>query len=119
MNQQVFISLMMATVISLSQVTDAMPPFPDFERLMERPIIPVQKAQSRTGRTYVNANANAKLNSIWMQFKQTPSKEYETEEHEKISHLVFDMNVVYIEKHNREYDLGQHTYTLESMNTPI
>ncbi|CAH1790413.1 unnamed protein product [Owenia fusiformis] len=51
------------------------------------------------------------LNGHWGQFKDVFRKQYKTDEEFK-RRLVWESNVREIERHNREFDLGMHSYTL-------
>jgi cathepsin L len=49
---------------------------------------------------------------LWDQFKKTHSKTYYSDEHENYRFSVFQSHLDLIEKHNEEYSMGLHTYTL-------
>ena len=49
---------------------------------------------------------------LWNQYKKTHGKVYLSAEHETYRLGVFKANLDLIEKHNNEYSMGMHTYTL-------
>lgn len=49
---------------------------------------------------------------LWNKFKKTHNKSYLSEEHETYRYEIFKKNLDLIEKHNNEYSMGLHTYTL-------
>lgn len=49
---------------------------------------------------------------LWDKFKKTHGKEYFSEEHESFRYEIFKSNLDLIEKHNEEYSMGLHSYTL-------
>lgn len=49
---------------------------------------------------------------IWKMFKDKYVKVYNTIEDEAIRRAIFNENIMEVQKHNLEYDLGMHTYTL-------
>ena len=49
---------------------------------------------------------------LWNQYKKAHGKVYLSEEHETYRLGVFKANLDVIEKHNSEYSMGMHTYTL-------
>ena len=49
---------------------------------------------------------------IWNKFKKTHGKTYLSDEHEAYRFEIFQKNLDTIEKHNNEYSMGMHTYTL-------
>jgi len=51
------------------------------------------------------------LDSLWSEFKETHQKTYADTE-ESLRRLVWEQNVHIINKHNREADMGHHTYWL-------
>lgn len=52
------------------------------------------------------------VNHLWNKFKKSHGKQYLSEEHELYRYGIFKTNVELIEKHNNEYSMGMHTYTL-------
>lgn len=50
--------------------------------------------------------------NLWNKFKKSHNKEYLNDEHEQYRFGIFKSNVEMIEKHNEEYAMGLHTYTL-------
>jgi len=52
------------------------------------------------------------LQNLWNTFKKSHRKEYLNDEHEQYRYGVFKSNVETIEKHNTEYSMGMHTYSL-------
>ena len=54
---------------------------------------------------------NPELNEQWETFKTTFGRNYESLT-EISRRLIWEENLRYIQKHNVEYDLGKHTYTL-------
>jgi cathepsin L len=51
------------------------------------------------------------LDDVWTTFKTTHGKVYDATE-ENVRRVIFEKNVQYINQHNLESDLGEHTYTL-------
>jgi cathepsin L len=49
---------------------------------------------------------------LWNKFKKSHGKTYLSEEHESYRFQIFKKNLDTIEKHNNEYSMGMHTYTL-------
>jgi cathepsin L len=49
---------------------------------------------------------------LWNKYKESHGKVYLSEEHETYRYGVFKANMDLIEKHNSEYSMGMHTYTL-------
>lgn len=49
---------------------------------------------------------------LWNKFKKSHGKEYLSEEHENYRYGIFKQNMDTIEKHNNEYSMGMHSYTL-------
>jgi cathepsin L len=49
---------------------------------------------------------------LWNKFKKSHGKTYLSEEHESYRFEIFRKNLDTIEKHNNEYSMGLHTYTL-------
>lgn len=52
------------------------------------------------------------IHNLWNSFKKAHRKEYLNDEHEQYRFGVFKTNVETIEKHNSEYAMGMHSYTL-------
>lgn len=52
------------------------------------------------------------IQNLWNSFKKSHRKEYLNDEHEQYRYEVFKTNVETIEKHNTEYSMGMHSYTL-------
>jgi cathepsin L len=52
------------------------------------------------------------LHNLWNAFKKSHRKEYLNDEHEQYRFDVFTTNVERIEKHNAEYAMGMHSYSL-------
>jgi cathepsin L len=52
------------------------------------------------------------LNHLWEKFKKSHGKTYLSGEHEQERFAIFQQNIEMIEKHNNEYSMGMHTYTL-------
>jgi len=52
------------------------------------------------------------ISHLWNKFKKTHGKEYFSDEHETFRFEIFKKNLDIIEKHNNEYSMGLHTYTL-------
>lgn len=52
------------------------------------------------------------LQHLWDKFKKSHGKNYLSNEHEQERFLIFEKNVELIEKHNNEYSMGLHSYTL-------
>lgn len=50
--------------------------------------------------------------NLWDRFKKSHNKEYLNQEHEEYRYQVFKSNVELIDKHNEEYSMGLHRYTL-------
>ncbi|KAF6017184.1 hypothetical protein EB796_024514 [Bugula neritina] len=55
---------------------------------------------------------NNELNEHWDLFKVTHNKEYNSQQEETLRRMIWEGHVDYIAKHNREHDMGLHTYTL-------
>jgi len=51
------------------------------------------------------------LDTYWKEYKTMHNKNYEGET-DFIRRLIWESNLQYIERHNLEYDMGKHTYTL-------
>jgi cathepsin L len=49
---------------------------------------------------------------LWDKFKKTHAKEYFSVEHETFRFDIFKQHLDLIEKHNEEYSMGLHSYTL-------
>jgi cathepsin L len=49
---------------------------------------------------------------LWNKFKKTHGKQYLSLEHENLRYEIFSKNLDLIEKHNNEYSMGLHSYTL-------
>lgn len=49
---------------------------------------------------------------LWNKFKKSHGKEYLSDEHETYRYGIFKKNMDLIEKHNNEFSMGMHTYTL-------
>jgi len=49
---------------------------------------------------------------LWNKFKKSQGKSYLSDEHESYRYGIFKENIDLIEKHNSEYSMGMHTYTL-------
>jgi len=49
---------------------------------------------------------------LWNKFKKSNGKQYLSEEHEQLRFEIFKKNLDLIEKHNNEYSMGMHSYTL-------
>ncbi len=49
---------------------------------------------------------------LWNNFKKSHGKHYLSEEHDLARQQIFNSNLDHIEKHNNEYSLGLHSYTL-------
>jgi len=65
----------------------------------------------------ISLNASLALNDLfklhlWDKFKKTHSKAYYSDEHEEFRYGIFKKNLDIIEKHNEEYSMGMHSYTL-------
>lgn len=52
------------------------------------------------------------LEHLWDKFKKSHSKSYLSSEHEQERFSIFEKNIELIEKHNNEYSMGLHTFTL-------
>lgn len=52
------------------------------------------------------------IRDLWNSFKKLHHKEYLNDKHEEYRFEVFKTNVDMIEKHNSEYAMGMHSYTL-------
>lgn len=52
------------------------------------------------------------LHHIWNEFKKSHGKNYMSTEHENYRYGIFKDNLDLIEKHNNEYSMGMHSYTL-------
>lgn len=52
------------------------------------------------------------IHNLWNSFKKSHRKEYLNDEHEQYRFEVFKTNVENIEKHNSEYAMGMHSYSL-------
>lgn len=55
---------------------------------------------------------DAFVSHLWNKFKKSHGKTYFSEEHETARFNIFKANVDLIEKHNSEFSMGMHTYTL-------
>ncbi|XP_067941772.1 cathepsin L-like [Watersipora subatra] len=55
---------------------------------------------------------NDDLNEHWEMFKNVHSKAYGSQEEETLRRMIWEGHVDYIAHHNREFDMGLHTYTL-------
>lgn len=56
--------------------------------------------------------ADSFLVHLWAKYKKTYGKQYLSDEHEQSRYEIFKKNADLVEKHNREYSMGLHTYTL-------
>ena len=56
--------------------------------------------------------ADPTLDEDWEDWKNTHSKMYESQE-EVLRRAIWEDNVALINKHNSEYSLGKHTYTMQ------
>jgi cathepsin L len=54
---------------------------------------------------------NVELDEHWETYKATHNKQYDSQ-FEFVRRLIWEANLKYIQKHNLEYDMGLHTYTL-------
>lgn len=52
------------------------------------------------------------IHNLWNSFKKSHRKEYLNDEHEQYRFGVFKTNIESIEKHNSEYAMGMHSYSL-------
>lgn len=52
------------------------------------------------------------ISHLWNKFKKSHGKSYLSDEHETFRFDIFSKNLHIIEKHNSEYSMGMHTYTL-------
>ncbi|XP_067942044.1 cathepsin L-like [Watersipora subatra] len=55
---------------------------------------------------------NDDLNEHWEMFKNVHSKAYGSQEEETLRRIIWEGHIELIARHNREFDMGQHTYTL-------
>lgn len=63
--------------------------------------------------TFVNANLSDSLKThLWSKFKISHDKHFLNAEHEQARFKIFQSHLNLIEKHNNEYSMGLHTYTL-------
>jgi len=62
--------------------------------------------------SYMTNPMQTELNENWVEFKARYGKEYASAEHEIARRMIWEMNLKKIQKHNLEYDMGQHTYYL-------
>jgi C1A family cysteine protease len=62
-----------------------------------------------------NSVFDAELNQNWLDFQKIYNKKYENEEESLKRRTIWESNLKYINQHNQEQSLGQHTFTL-SMN---
>lgn len=49
---------------------------------------------------------------LWDKFKKSHGKQYFSDEHEDFRFNIFKKNLDLIEKHNEEFSMGMHSYTL-------
>jgi len=59
----------------------------------------------------ISGNINAELDSHWEAFKVAHNKHYDGQ-FEFVRRLIWESNLKYIQRHNLEYDMGVHTYSL-------
>jgi len=59
----------------------------------------------------VTGSTNAELDEHWEAFKTVHKKQYDRQ-FEFVRRLIWESNLKYIQRHNLEYDLGHHTYSL-------
>lgn len=52
------------------------------------------------------------MQHLWEKFKKSHGKNYLSAEHEQERFGIFEQNIELIEKHNNEYSMGLHSYTL-------
>lgn len=62
--------------------------------------------------TNASALRDGLITHLWEKFKKSHGKLYLSDEHEQERYGVFKQNIEMIEKHNNEYSMGMHTYTL-------
>jgi cathepsin L len=63
----------------------------------------------------VTGTTNPELDHHWEDFKTLHRKQYD-KQFEFVRRLIWESNLKYIQRHNLEYDMGHHTYSL-GMNT--
>lgn len=56
---------------------------------------------------------DAELDNMWLSYKSTHGKSYESMEEETNRRLIWESNVRLVHKHNMEASLGKHTYTVK------
>jgi cathepsin L len=56
---------------------------------------------------------DSSLDNVWLSYKQEHGKVYGSEQEETSRRLIWEKNVRFIQKHNVEESLGQHTYTVK------
>jgi cathepsin L len=59
----------------------------------------------------VTGSTNPELDHHWEEFKVIHNKQYD-KQFEFVRRLIWESNLKYIQRHNLEYDMGHHTYTL-------
>jgi cathepsin L len=59
----------------------------------------------------VRGTVNVELDGHWETFKATHKKQYDAQ-FEFVRRLIWESNLKYIQRHNLEYDMGVHTYSL-------
>jgi cathepsin L len=59
----------------------------------------------------MEGRSNAELDSYWEEFKASHSKQYDGQ-FEFVRRLIWESNLKYIQRHNMEYDMGKHSYSL-------
>jgi hypothetical protein len=56
---------------------------------------------------------DASLNNVWESFKTEHAKQYHSADEEFTRRLIWESNFRLINKHNDEYKMGKHTYTVK------
>ncbi|XP_063055373.1 cathepsin K-like [Engraulis encrasicolus] len=64
------------------------------------------------GSVVVQATHNPALDTAWKDWKSTHQKQYSDLDEESIRRSIWEKNMLMIEAHNQEYELGIHTYEL-------
>lgn len=59
----------------------------------------------------MESRVDAELDTHWEEFKLTHKKQYDNQ-FEFVRRLIWESNLKYIQKHNLEYDMGKHSYSL-------
>lgn len=59
----------------------------------------------------IRGSTNAELDPHWETFKSTHNKQYDAQ-FEFVRRLIWESNLKYIQRHNLEYDMGLHSYSL-------